>query len=366
MSVHLEDKNEPQSGAPVDLLARLAHTERATGQTSQQVAPARLKSLALLITMIVVCAALILFVAVDWKSNTSPKAIGNESVSSRPPSAAAAPKPEVVSMDKGAELEASGYVVARNKSTVSSDITGRIKSINVVVGQTVKKGDVIAHLDDREALLRLAAAEIKVTQTRLAAENARVLMANEKDKLSQLKGLIEQKFVSESTYKQALAAYESATIKVKAEEANKADAENSLNAARIFAERHVIQAPFSGIVASVSAGAGETVSPTSGGGNSFIRSGIVQLVDPFSLYVVAEVPERQLQPIHVGQDVEIIGKAARSSVFVSKVSWVSPISNRQRGVVEVGINFNDPARQFIDGMEVNVRFMSKATGSKRE
>lgn len=261
----------------------------------------------------------------------------------------------------GAVLEATGFVVARNKASVSSDITGRIHSIEVVLGQRVKKGDVIAVLDDREARLRLSAAELRVRQGRLAEKSAQVTARLEEDRFRQMERLVGGQYVSDAMYDQTRAAYENSLIQSKSASVSLSDGENSLQAARIFVERHVIRAPFDGIIVDVSARPGETVSPTSGG-NSFIRTGIVQLVDPDSLYVVAEVPERQVVPIREGQPVEIVGKSLGREVHATRVEWIAPISNRQRGIVEVGMDLENPKVRFIDGMEVDVRFMKQQVG----
>lgn len=270
-----------------------------------------------------------------------------------------------LSESAGKGLETSGYVVARNKASVSSDITGRVRSIHVVIGQRIARGDVIAELDDREARIRMEAAQLAIAQFRLAGKRAVIELSLETERAKKMEGLLGQKYVSTSSYDDVVATRDTAGIQAEIANVNLADAENTFRAAQIFVERHVIRAPFDGVVVEVSARPGETVSPTSGG-NSFIRTGIVQLVDPVSLYVVAEVPERQLASVLVGQPVRIAGKAAQGPVFVSRVAWVAPVSNRQRGIVEVGIDLVDPALQFIDGMEVSVRFeVSKDAAAER-
>lgn len=261
-------------------------------------------------------------------------------------------------------LEAAGFVVARNKASVSSDITGRIRSIEVVIGQRVRQNDVIAVLDDREAKIRLAGAALRIDQNRLAARSADVALELERTRFKQFETLAEQNFVSEQSLNQARAEFETAQIQSQSSAVQQADGENSLQAAKIFVERHVIRAPFDGVIVEVTARPGETVSPTSGG-NSFIRTGIVQLVDPDSLYVVAEVPERQVVPLRVGQPVEITSKALSGAAHSSRVAWIAPISNRQRGIVEVGIELIKPKARFIDGMEVEVRFLKAKDDSAK-
>lgn len=256
-------------------------------------------------------------------------------------------------------LEAPGYAVARNKASVSSDITGRIQAIEVVIGQWVSEGDIIAVLDDREARLRLTSAEFKIEQSKLEADRAKVALQLERQKFERTLDLSKQKVISDAAFDQAKAALEIAVIEAEQARVASLNAVNEHDAAQIFVERHVIRAPFDGIIVEVTAQEGETVSPTSGGG-SFIRTGIVHLVDPHNLYIVAEVPERQFGTINVGQPVEVAGKGTDGAVHLSQVEWIAPVSSRQRGVVEVGISLPKLFDKFIDGMEIDVRFLKNS------
>ena len=49
-----------------------------------------------------------------------------------------------------AVLNASGYVTARRRATVSSKVTGKVMEIFVEEGQAVKRGQVLARLDDSQ------------------------------------------------------------------------------------------------------------------------------------------------------------------------------------------------------------------------
>ncbi len=50
----------------------------------------------------------------------------------------------------GAVLNASGYVTARRRATVSSKVTGKVLEVFVEEGKAVKKGQVLARLDDSQ------------------------------------------------------------------------------------------------------------------------------------------------------------------------------------------------------------------------
>src|SRR5687768_10803854 len=61
-----------------------------------------------------------------------------------------------------AVLNASGYVTARRRATVSSKVTGKVMEIFVEEGKAVRRGQVLARLDDSQ--LR---AQLKVDEAQL-------------------------------------------------------------------------------------------------------------------------------------------------------------------------------------------------------
>ena len=59
-------------------------------------------------------------------------------------------------------LNASGYVTARRRATVSSKITGKVIEVNVDEGMAVRQGQVLARLDDSTPRAALALAQSQV------------------------------------------------------------------------------------------------------------------------------------------------------------------------------------------------------------
>ena len=62
----------------------------------------------------------------------------------------------------GAVLNASGYVTARRRATVSSKVTGKVLEVFVEEGKAVQKGQVLARLDDAQVRASLAVAEAQL------------------------------------------------------------------------------------------------------------------------------------------------------------------------------------------------------------
>src|SRR5215471_7587313 len=80
----------------------------------------------------------------------------------------------------GAILNASGYVVARRRATVSSKVTGKVLDVLIEEGHSVKAGQVVAHLDDSQARAALAYAEAQLASAKKSAaeDQARLAQAD--------------------------------------------------------------------------------------------------------------------------------------------------------------------------------------------
>src|SRR5687768_15680592 len=65
-------------------------------------------------------------------------------------------------------LNATGYVTARRRATVSSKVTGKVVEVNVEEGMAVREGQVLARLDDTTPRAALALAESQVEAARAA------------------------------------------------------------------------------------------------------------------------------------------------------------------------------------------------------
>ena len=79
----------------------------------------------------------------------------------------------------GSVLNASGYVTARRRATVSSKVTGKVLEVFVEEGKEIRKGQVLARLDDSQirAALAVAEAQLAAAQRGAAEDEARLKQA---------------------------------------------------------------------------------------------------------------------------------------------------------------------------------------------
>src|SRR5580658_7235741 len=73
-------------------------------------------------------------------------------------------------------LNASGYVTARRKATISAKVTGKVMEVRVEEGLRVEAGQVLARLDDSNVKASLDVAESQLDSARLNLGETRALL----------------------------------------------------------------------------------------------------------------------------------------------------------------------------------------------
>src|SRR4029434_9775404 len=117
---------------------------------------------------------------------------------------------------QAAVLNASGYVTARRRATVSSKITGKVIEVNVEEGMAVKEGQILARLDDTVARSSVAMADAQVRASRAALEENNVRHAEALVNLNRMKELLKGGIVGQAEVDTAQAQYDSIGARIKA------------------------------------------------------------------------------------------------------------------------------------------------------
>ncbi|NOZ42816.1 MAG: efflux RND transporter periplasmic adaptor subunit [Alphaproteobacteria bacterium] len=255
-------------------------------------------------------------------------------------------------------LDASGYIIARRLATVSAKITDRITNVFVEEGMSVKKGQILATLDDTIARvnLKLAIAQTKVAKARV--DSARASLAEAKRVLARISELKSRNFSSEA--KLTLS-----TLNVETTRAGLARAIADAGVARLKVvlqqkrlENYTIRAPFSGIVTIKNAQPGEIVSPISAGGG-FTRTGICTIVDMSSLEIEADVNEAFIGRIYRGQRVKANLDAYPDWDIKARVIAIIPTANRNKATVRVRIRLLQTDPRILPEMGVKIVFFNR-------
>src|SRR5688572_2234069 len=91
---------------------------------------------------------------------------------------------------QAAVLNATGYVTARRRATVSSKITGKVVQVNIEEGMTVREGQILARLDDETQRASVALAEAQAEAARRNVNESEVRLNEARINLARLTKLV--------------------------------------------------------------------------------------------------------------------------------------------------------------------------------
>ncbi|MBM4294372.1 MAG: efflux RND transporter periplasmic adaptor subunit [Deltaproteobacteria bacterium] len=263
------------------------------------------------------------------------------------------------------QLNASGYVVAQRKAAVSSKSTGRLAYLGVEEGSRVKKGQVIATLENEDlvAARNQSESQIREAEANLLAAQAELTDANLQHR--RFKDLVARDLVARQDYDTAVARYDKAKAGVAQARARIKVSQAALANAQASLEYSYIRSPFDGVVTTKFAEVGEVVAPFGAAVNA--RAAVVTMADLNSLMVEADVSESNLDKVKVGQPCEISLDAIPDKRFAGEVHMIVPTADRAKATVLTKVKFLEFDDRILPEMSAKVAFLVKPleTGERR-
>jgi HlyD family secretion protein len=295
-----------------------------------------------------------------------------------------------------------GRVEGASETTqVGAAADGILKVVYVKEGQFVKRGTLLGEIacDDLQPALQTAEAEAdgarqararllrgaRDEEKRIASEKtaaARATFAEAKSRMDMQRALYQKEQVSRATYDQAVRDLGVAEANLQAalrteellaapplqEDLARADAEvlAAEGRARTVQERIgkcLIAAPIDGTVLRVYARRGESFSTVT-------PRPLFSLADTSARHIKAEVDERDVDKVSVGETViiqadalegrKLRGSVARISSIMGRksISTGDPSDKSDRDILEATINLDDNSRPLPIGLRVTVQFLS--------
>jgi RND family efflux transporter MFP subunit len=277
----------------------------------------------------------------------------------RPVEVQAATVSERAAGTQAAVLNASGYVTARRRATVSSKITGKVVEVNVEEGMAVREGQILARLDDLTSKASLMLAEAQAEAARHAARENEVRLGEAKLNLGRVLKLIKEELTTAAEADKAQAEVDSYDARLRLSREQVRVAERQIELERTNLDNTIIRAPFSGIAISKDAQPGEMVSPVSAGGG-FTRTGISTIVDMRSLEIEVDVNESYINRVRELQRVTAVLNAYPDWEIPAHVITTIPAADRQKATVLVRIGFEHLDPRILPDMGVKVTFLREA------
>lgn len=215
------------------------------------------------------------------------------------------------------QFEALGTIEAIEAITVVSEIDAIVTSLPFEEGSFIKRGEVIAQLDDSQ----------------LAAEFARTeaLFQQSKSTYDRIKKIVEQKAGTLQDLDDAAAAL------------NVAKANLALAKARLAKTK--ITAPFDGIIGARKVSVG-----------SFLRTGqaITEMANIDEIRVTFSAPERFLSQLKRGAEVNVSTTAYANNNVKGKIFVIEPVIDPATRNVLIVARVSNPGKRLLPGMSANI------------
>jgi len=202
-------------------------------------------------------------------------------------------------------LETTATLEARSSATLVAAAAGQLREVRAEEGDWVRKGDLLARIDDTAARLAVERAEVAAHLAEREADRGRQLRE---------RGFLSDKEADDLEWRRRSAAV-------------------ALHEAQYALTQTRLAAPFPGRVTARMVNLGETVTP----GRECFR---VEEFNP--LLARLYFPERELARVRAGQGARLTLDALPGQAFEARVSLVNPVVDRANGTFKVTLEVRDP------------------------
>lgn len=213
---------------------------------------------------------------------------------------------------------ATGTIRSNNRVEVGAQVSGRITKLNVVLGQEVKKGDLIATIDSMTQENDLEKAKSQLSSYEKQLESKKVNLEVKKSKYNRASNLYKVKSISQDDYETAKQEYADAKSGVSELEELIKQAKIEVKIAETDLSYTVITSPIDGVVVSIPISEGQTVNSMQSAPT------IVQVADLKKMLIKPEISEGDITKLKKGQEVEFTILSLPEKVYKAKIDSIDP------------------------------------------
>lgn len=262
-----------------------------------------------------------------------------------------------VTVGKGtiaAQVTAAGTLSARGTVQVGAQVSGRVLELFADFNDPVKKGQVIAKLDESVLKAQIDQAQAAYDLAVANQKKSQVMVADAKRQLERQKTLQAQQLVAGATVEQAEVAYDTAVAVVAASKAEVSRAAANLKQARTNLTYATIVSPVDGVVLSRAVDVGQTVAA------SLQAPTLFTIAEDLSrMQIDTAVAEADVGRLAEGMKATFTVDAFPGKTFEGLVRQVRNAPTTTSGVVtyDAVIDVDNQDKTLRPGMTANVTFV---------
>lgn len=236
-------------------------------------------------------------------------------------------------------VEVSGEITPDFQLEVRSEVGGKVKNLPVHAGQEVKKGDLLAEIDDRDLLTERKAALTEIDGAKISQEKAwRNLQRGEE--------LHKSKLISKEVYENLNSDHETATNTLAKAQRRLELVEDKLRKTRILA-------PMDGTLLEVKVIEGQVVVAAAS-----VNSGtaLMSIADLTRLLIDTHVNQVDVTKLKLDQKVKLATEAMKDVVWEATINFIAPVATSKNNIkgFRVQALIEKPDARLRPGMTVNM------------
>lgn len=251
-------------------------------------------------------------------------------------------------------VSATGTLQAVVTVQVGSQVSGTVAKLSADFNSKVKKGQVIAELDQAKFRARVEETKANVLAAEANVAKAKVTLADARRTLARSTELRKRELISQSELDAAQTAFDAAGAQLEVTQAQVGQARASLNQASVDLGNTIIRSPVDGIVISRNVDVGQTVAASLQAPTFFTIAN-----DLSKMEVHTSVDEADVGNIWAGQEVTFTVDAYPTRRFRGKVSQVRNAPTTVQNVVtyDAVVGIDNKELLLKPGMTTNVEFL---------
>ncbi|MCD7895044.1 MAG: efflux RND transporter periplasmic adaptor subunit [Planctomycetaceae bacterium] len=296
--------------------------------------------------VIVVCILAAIVGVVAWKYFTTE--VADNSRSRRGPGIVAVETARIEQTDLGDRVVFTGTIKAEERFDAAPKIAGIIRSINYNAGDVVRRGAVLAVLDDDEYILAVEKEEASLLVAQATAQDAEAQLEIARRDYDRSKNLRDERVISEqefdkidATFKAAQAKYDTAVAQVRLAEAALNTAKVVLNYTRVRADWE--DGPDERVIGQRWYDAGAMVAA---------NTPIIPVLDINTVRAVISVSEKQYPRLRLNDRVTVTTDAFPGRGFPGRISRIPQELGDLTREAEVEVAVDNPDLALKPGMFV--------------
>jgi membrane fusion protein (multidrug efflux system) len=241
---------------------------------------------------------------------------------------------------------ASGPIVVEDQVELAAQRDGVVAEVFVESGALVKKGQLLAKLDDRQLTADRDAAAAKARSMEADLKNweagAKVAQA-ERDRSEEM---WKANIIAKQQEEKAKYQYDATEFEVERQREDMKYAQETLRSLELELEKTRITAPFDGVVARRYLHVGQEVAKND-------RLLWISAITP--LRVKFALPEAYIGRVRKGTELIVVAAATPGEAHEARVVFVSPVVDPSSDTIDVTAELQGPCANLRPGMNANIR-----------